>query len=46
MPKSYLRRRRFFASMVVSLPGMVRPRLKGLFHLLKYGLISKRDKAI
>jgi len=45
-PKSYLKRRRFFASMVISWPGMIRPRIKGLFFLMKDSLISKQNNSI
>lgn len=43
-PKTYSKRRKFLASMVINWPGIIRPRTNGLFHFLKEGLVSKRNE--
>jgi len=42
MTKRYSKRRKFLLSMSINWPGMMRPRVSGLFIFLKGGLISKR----
>lgn len=44
-PKRYFKRRKYLASMVISWPGMIRPKTKGWFLFLKDRLISKRDNS-
>lgn len=42
MTKRYSKRRKFLLSMSINWPGMIRPRVGGLFLFLKGGLMSKR----